>query len=50
MKVLSKGAHGHIYMIEDETNNKKMALKLQDDQDMASTEVGTMKKLSQVFD
>ena len=37
-------------MIEDMTKKTKMAMKLQDDQEMASIEVGTMKKISQVFD
>lgn len=37
-------------MIEDHLENKRLALKLQDDQNMASTEIGTMKKISQVFE
>ena len=46
VKALSKGAHGHIFEIEDLRENKKLAMKLQDDQDMATTEIATMKKIT----
>ena len=37
-------------MIEDLKENKKLAMKLQDDQDMATSEISTMKKVSRIFD
>lgn len=37
-------------MIEDKMENKKLALKVQDDQEMATIEIATMKKITHVFD
>ena len=37
-------------MIEDLKNNRKMAMKVQEDQDMTSNEIGAMRKISDVFD
>ena len=37
-------------MVKDNIMNQDVAMKLQEDQDMASKEVGTMKKVSSVFD
>ena len=50
VKQLTKGAYGQIYMIEDLKNNRKMAMKVQEDQDMTSNEIGAMRKISDVFD
>lgn len=49
-KPLNRGAHGQIFMMTDLNNKRKMVMKLQENQDIASTEVGTMKKITQVFD
>lgn len=49
-KALSKGANGHIYMVEDLIEKKKLVMKLQEEQEMATIEIGTMNKISQVID
>lgn len=50
VKRLNKGVFGQIYMIEDLKENKNMSMKLQEDTDMASIEIATMKKISIIFD
>ena len=37
-------------MIEDLKEHKMLAMKLQEDQDMASIEISTMKKVTRIFD
>ena len=53
LKSLSEGAHGYIYVTEDTKpvkEEKTNALKVQEDEGMASSEIATMRKFKQVID
>ena len=42
VKALSKGCHGQIYLMNDLRNKRQMVMKLQEDQNLATVEIGTM--------
>ena len=50
MSRLGKGDCGQILKIEDMITNKRYALKIQQDEDMAAQEIATMKKITHVQD